>query len=130
MKRYELPASLGDVSLLEQRLRTLFDKLSRDAQARTESARVTARGYVAKPWEVVMCDPSAAAFEVTIPDPTDPTVAGTEIVVKNNSASANTITIRALGGRLIDGATTATISAARGTKRLWASAKTAQWVVL
>lgn len=72
---------------------------------------------VARIGDLVLVDPTGGAVDVLIPaSPGD----GSEIVVKNHSASVNTITIIPEGQNTIDGATTNTITTARGARRLLA----------
>ncbi len=70
----------------------------------------------AKPWDIVMCDPSAAGFTVQLPDPKK--CLGRWIIVKNVTTSANAITLRADGSANVDGASSASIAASLGTKCL------------
>lgn len=75
--------------------------------------RTQTAAYTAKYGEHVRCDPSGAGFTVTLPASASE---GQEIVIKNVTSSANVITISAYGQDLIDGATTANITAAWGSK--------------
>ena len=66
--------------------------------------------------EVVVCDPTGGGFTVNLP-----TAAGNDgrqIIVKNNSAGTNAITIEPDGSETIDGASNTTITTARGTVRI------------
>lgn len=65
----------------------------------------------AQPWQVLMCDPTAGAQRVILPAPSG-TTKNVWIAVKNDSASANTITIVPLTGT-IDGVASFTLIGAR-----------------
>ena len=80
----------------------------------TFTAQVTST-YAARPWDCVLADPTGGAFTVHLPHPRDLT--DVWIVVKNDSASTNTITIAVLNSGTIDGAASKTITTARGVKR-------------
>lgn len=67
------------------------------APVSTKTANYTAHDY-----ELVLCDPTAGGFTITAP----PANTAHAFIVKNKSASANTITIAAAGLDLIDGAST------------------------
>lgn len=69
--------------------------------------------YTAKGAEVVLCDPTAGGFSVTLP-PASLTV-GLPIIVKNHSDDVNNITIVPTGQDLIDDDTSAVIAAARAS---------------
>jgi hypothetical protein len=72
--------------------------------------------YAAVWGEVVMCDPTGGGFTVNLP--TAVGNSGRQIIVKNDSASTNTITIEPDGSETIDGAANTTITTARGTVRI------------
>lgn len=82
--------------------------------------------YTASFGELVICDPTTAGFTVTLPAAS--VGIGQPVIIKNASASANTITISRAGSDLIDGASSASIAAA------WASltlvARAGGWVVV
>lgn len=82
--------------------------------------------YSANAWDLVECDPTLAGFTVTLPEKPP---SGTEVMVKNASASANAITIAPRGTDTIDGAAGATIAAARGVTWFIYSHETADWRV-
>jgi hypothetical protein len=73
---------------------------------------VTARFWAS--WgDVVLCDPTAAAFTVILPRP-DRTKIGAVVGIKNHSASTNTITVAcSTAEETVDGAATVTITTAR-----------------
>lgn len=81
--------------------------------------------YTAKPFDIVLCDPSGGAFSVLLPDPS--TVTGQWVIIKNDSASANAITLVDVSGGAVDGST-AVINTARG--RLCLCALSVGWRVL
>jgi hypothetical protein len=70
-------------------------------------------GTIGRPGEVVLCNPSSGAFTVELQSLTAGDV-GKTIAVKNHSASTNTITVSGAGVS-IDGASSATITTARGS---------------
>lgn len=86
--------------------------------------------YTAKPWELVRCNPTGGAFTVLFPD-ASAADAG-QIIVKNESASATTITVRPLNSTTttVDGATSYTISAARGCVAFHPDAVGKDWMAL
>lgn len=82
--------------------------------------------YNARYGELVIADPTLAGFTITAPRAEDHP--GEIFAVKNNSASANVITIDAQGTELIDGAGTATIAA--GREALTFVAVGGDWVIV
>lgn len=83
--------------------------------------------YPAKPWEVVRCDPTAAGFPVFLPDAN--AADSGNIIIKNDSASANTITIAPLNSTCrVEGAASVTIAAARGVIQLCPDAASNTWM--
>lgn len=84
--------------------------------------------YAAKPWEFVRGDPTAATFTVFLPD-ANASDSGT-IVVANDSASTNGITVQPLNTTCtINGTTSASISLARGALTLQPDAASNNWIV-
>lgn len=81
----------------------------------------TAVSYSAKPWDIVLCNPTSAALDVILPNPAKSKLA--QVIVKNDTASTNTITVRVFGGGTIDGATTSTIIASRQIKQFISDGK-------
>lgn len=77
--------------------------------------------------KVVLCDPSAGALVLSI-QPLSTMDIGKIIVVKNNSASTNTITIQCMGAT-IDGAASGAITTARGVLRLYVISAVAMVVI-
>lgn len=82
--------------------------------------------YSAKIGELVLCNPTGGGFTVTLP--TAVSNNGLFVVVKNNSASTNTITVDGEGSETIDGSANATITTARG--RMWVVSNGAGWVIV
>ncbi len=70
---------------------------------------VKTTAYAAEAWDLVLCNPTAAGFTVTLPAPVS-VPPGTSIQVKNVSASSNVITIATAGGANIDLAATTTLA--------------------
>ena len=66
--------------------------------------------YSAHLGELVRCDPTPAAFTVTLPQVAQADI-GRVITIYNVSASANVITIQCPTGTLIDGASTTNLAA-------------------
>jgi len=89
---------------------------------------VKTAAYTALINDTVRCNPTGGAFTVTLPAVTAGN-GGMQITVKNTSSSANTITIARAGADTIDGATTATISAAYGKLTL-ESDGTSEWMIV
>lgn len=83
--------------------------------------------YNARPGEVVLCDPTSGAFTVTLPLAKD--CIGQRIIVKNNSASNNDITVAVQSGDTIDGGSTTTVSVARMSLTLFAP-RGSVWVII
>lgn len=81
--------------------------------------------YTARPWDVVLCNPSAGGFYVGLPDPK--ASIGAQILVKNDSDSSNTITVAPRVGK-IDGASQRTITSARAS--LWLLSTGLEWKVI
>lgn len=77
---------------------------------------VKTSAYTAAWGEVVQCDPTGGGFTVNLP--TGFGYGGRQIIIKNASASTNTITIEPDGSETIDGAANTTITTARGTVRI------------
>jgi hypothetical protein len=65
--------------------------------------------YSARVGELVICDPTNAAFPVYLPSP----VIGGAVLVKNHSASSNTITVLATNGATVDQGPSVAISVPR-----------------
>lgn len=57
--------------------------------------------YAAKLGELVLCDPTAGAFTVTLPR-LSRADAGRHVAVKNTTSSTNVITVRASAGQQVD----------------------------
>lgn len=108
------------IDLLEDRLGGVFDEITQafDSWGRWEIVNARAR-YSARPWDVVLADPSTAAFQVVLPKP-DKANRQTWILVKNDSDSVNGITVVAIGST-IDGQTSTTITSPRGVLLLMSS---------
>ncbi len=84
--------------------------------------------YPAKPWEFVRCNPTSAAFTVFLPD-ANAKDSGTIIVV-NDSASSNAITVQPLNTTCtVNGTTSASIALARGSLTLQPDAASNNWIV-
>lgn len=66
--------------------------------------------YSAHLGELVRCDPTPAAFTVTLPTVTQEDI-GRVVTIYNVSASANTITIQCPTGVTVDGASTTNLAA-------------------
>lgn len=81
--------------------------------------------YTASIGELVLCDPTGGAFTVTIPTSV-PEIWGQPIQVKNDSASANNLTVQAVSGN-IDGAATHVWGIARGS--FVYVAKSGGWII-
>lgn len=80
----------------------------RALQAMGPALRTTATktgAYSALYGELVVGNPTAGGFTVTLPRATDHR--DELVAVKNNAASGNAVTVAGLGGELIDGAGTA-----------------------
>jgi len=60
--------------------------------------------YTAKPFELVLCDPTSAGFTVTLPGAAK--CKGARVTIKNASTSVNTITVACQGSEKVDGGTT------------------------
>jgi hypothetical protein len=73
---------------------------------------VKTSAYTAKVEELVLCDPTGGGFTVTLPDAAK--CKGQPVTVKNASSSTNTITIAGAGMDEVDGASSVTITTARG----------------
>lgn len=67
--------------------------------------------YTAKHNELVVCDPTAGGFTVTLPRASG--FRDEKVGVKNASASMNAVTVEPYGAEEIDGAASATVSGAR-----------------
>lgn len=83
--------------------------------------------YTANPWEMVLCNPTAGGFTVTLPDPRNH--GGAMVAVKNASASANVITLATVAGATIELGVGATIAAGYAALTLFASHEQASWIV-
>lgn len=77
-----------------------------------EVLAVVTTTYTASLGELVRCDPTTLGFTVNLPSAVG--AAGRSIIIKNASASTNTITIDGASAETIDGAATATITTAYG----------------
>ena len=114
-----------EVADLERRVaeKSAGDDAAHPAWATTGRQTATC---AARPWDIVLCDPTGGAFAVHLPAPAS--CPGREVRVKNVSSSATTITIRAVDAATIDGAASDTISSAWGSV-LYRSTGT-EWLVL
>lgn len=107
-----------ELPLLEDAIRR---KLQKDDQlefgpfTRTTVQTTT---YTARPWEIVLCDPSDARFTVVLPDPTTALNVGAWIGVKHNSNSTNPVDVAPLVGT-IDGAATSIVRMPRDYQWYW-----------
>jgi hypothetical protein len=128
---FSFAATNGDsdarLDLLEGRLEKLFDRLGETifAGGFWEISRIKA-AYVAKPWEMVLANPTAGAFAVVLPDPRGDNRQA-QLVVKNDSVSTNAITLRCQAST-IDAASTRVINTARGF--VWLVSDGIEWKVL
>ena len=77
-------------------------------------------------WEIVRCDPTSGAFTVTLPSADDHE--GDQVIVKNDSASATTITVATVLGQTIDGASTLSLSTARISYTL--ASNDSNWMII
>ena len=82
--------------------------------------------YAAKPWEIVLCDPTAGGFTVSLPN-ANASDAG-EIRIANDSASANTITIKPSGSSTVGRAVSIALAAAGLAVILYPDAARNDWV--
>jgi len=71
----------------------------------------------AAPWDLILANPTVAAFQILLPDPTTCTMA--RIKIKNDSTSTNGITLKPFEGKLIDGAATLVMNTSRLVKELF-----------
>jgi hypothetical protein len=78
-------------------VKDLNDKSNRSGQWTERRAKAN---YSAKPWDLILADPSAGAFTILLPDPKK--CVGAEVKVKNTTSSANQISVAALVG-VVDG---------------------------
>jgi hypothetical protein len=83
--------------------------------------------YNAAVGELVRCDPTGGAFPVNLPAVAAANK-GRSIIVKNQSASANNITVTPAGADTTDGAPTTVIASAR-TVRTFTSDGTSDWMI-
>ena len=96
--------------------------------AKTDTLRSTPMqrsAYTAQLGELVLCDPAAGAFTVTLPK-LDREHHGQTLTVKHATASATAITIRGAAGQTIDGQASVSISA-YGSARLVADDQRGWW---
>lgn len=98
----------------------IFDAILFEPTATKTSA------YTAAICEVVICDPTGGGFTVTLPDLSAADVGGW-VIVKNDSASTNVITIDGDASDTIDGSLNTTISTGRGCVILIAK-NTGEWI--
>ncbi len=78
-------------------VRDLNEKANRSGQWAERRASST---YTAKPWDLILADPSGAAFTILLPDPSK--CVGSEVKVKNVTSSVNPISVAALA-KTVDG---------------------------
>jgi hypothetical protein len=84
-------------------------------------------GHRAEPWECVVVDASKGAQDVHLPSASR--TRGAVIVVVNGSTSANAITLRPSDpADQVDGGSTATIAASRGSMMLLSTGR--EWVTV
>ena len=105
------------IDMLEQGIMRLVEQLESafDAGGKWNIRRLSANG-AAQVWDFVLANPTAAAFRIVIPDPTDCTLG--RLTVKNDSMSTNAITLAPASGKKIDGATTLVMNTSRLVKHL------------
>lgn len=105
------------IDMLEQGVQRLVETLERafDTGGKWNIRRMSANG-AAQVWDFVLANPTTAAFRIVIPDPTTCTLG--RLTVKNDSASANAITLAPQNSKLIDGATTLVMNTSRLVKHL------------
>lgn len=98
--------------VLEQELTRVADDAERafDTGGKWSLRSVTGNS-AAQPWDFILADPTAAVLTVLIPDPTTCKLA--RLCVKNDSDSANAITLRPPSGKTIDGASSLIMTAPR-----------------
>jgi Concanavalin A-like lectin/glucanases superfamily len=107
-----------EFSLLEEELRRKLradDQLEHGPFNRTQVQTTT---YTARPWDIVLCDPSDARFTVVLPDPSAALNIGAWIGVKHNSNSTNPIDVVPLTGT-IDGDPSSIVRMPRGYQWYW-----------
>lgn len=105
------------IDLLEQGVAKFAEQSEKahDEGGKWTIRRLSANGS-AQAWDFVLANPTAGAFRVVIPDPTDCKLG--EILIKNDSTSANAITLAPANSKSIDGATTLVMNTSRLAKRL------------
>lgn len=77
--------------------------------------------------QIALCDPTAAALTITLPQASREKV-GQLVIVKNNTDSTNAITIRPSGSEQIDGESSLELSTARAVALLMCDYE--EWVRL
>lgn len=96
-----------------------------DVGGKWELVKATSN-IVLRPWQFALLNPTAAAFGVLLPDPTKCSLA--RMLLKNDSASTNAITVTVPNSGTIDGATSLTMNAARLAKQLVSDGR--EWKVI
>jgi hypothetical protein len=103
---------VGDITaneLIDPQIAATYDF----ERGRHNITNVKTAAYTASINDTVRCNPTGGAFTVTLPAITAGN-AGMQITVKNQSGSANVITISRTGADTIDGAASTTIAVSRG----------------
>lgn len=105
------------IDLLEQGVQKFVEQSERahDAGGKWTIRRLNANG-AAQVWDIVLGNPSAGAFRIVIPDPSDCKLG--RVTVKNDSTSTNAMTLAPAGGGTIDGASTLVMNTSRLVKHL------------
>ncbi len=78
-----------------------------------------AGSYHAKPFDIVLCDPTAGGFTVLLPAPT--TCLGAWVIIKNVTLSVNPITLRTDNGATVETAAAPSMTTALQVIRLRAT---------
>ncbi len=112
-----------DDAALRRTLRQMAKIL--DGQPKTYPTPVKIADYGASPGELVLCDPTAAGFTVTLPPAAS--VTGQTVQVKNDSDSTNVITVLPSGTDTVESGS-ASISSAR-TSLLFIAADSTRWII-
>lgn len=115
------------IDRLEQGVQKLVQLLERaaDVGGKWRVVRIKVNAAV-QAWDFVLANPTAGAFQILIPHPTE--CAGAHILIKNDSTSTSAITVKPLDAGTIDGATTRYMNAARGW--IWLVSDGYDWKVM
>ncbi len=101
--RYDATNPQRSFTALEGSVQTALRSVS-DALLTLEPTELKTGTYTARPRDLVLADPTSAAFEVIIPDPVP---GGPWVMVKKVSSSTNAVTLRPLSSSVtIDGSST------------------------